>query len=72
MQNAPRDPSTTGAAVSVGLSLLAALAFMGLATLTGETSWAGRLVGAVWVFLLTAIILMPVIVPRVRARAGRR
>ncbi len=53
-------------ALCLGLSLLAALAFVALATLKGEVSWASRLIGAVWVFLLTAIILMPVVIPRVR------
>ena len=63
-----RNPSAVAAALYLGLSLLAALAFVGLATLRGEASWASRLIGAVWVFLLSAIILMPVVIPWVRKR----
>lgn len=63
-----RNPSAVAAALYLGLSLLAALGFVGLATLKGEASWAGRLIGAVWVFLLSAIILMPVVIPWVRKR----
>jgi len=65
---AGRSPSTVAAAVYLGLSLLAALAFVGLAALKGERSWAGLVVGAVWVFCLTTILLMPVVIPRVRKR----
>ncbi len=63
--------STLAAAVYLGLSSLAALAFVGLATLKGE-AWSARLIGGVWVFLLTAIILMPVVIPWVRKHAEGR
>ncbi len=61
-----RSPSALAAALYLGLSALAALAFVALATLKGETSWAARAIGAVWVFLLTNVVLMPVVIPWVR------
>ena len=67
-----RNPSAVAAAVYLGVSLLAAAAFAGLATLKGETSWPSRLIGAAWVFLLTTIVLMPVVIPWVRNRAEGR
>jgi len=43
-----------------------------LAALKGETSWSARLIGGVWVFFLTTIILMPVVIPWVRKHAEGR
>ncbi len=67
-----RKASTVAAVLYLGLSLLAALAFVVLAALKGETSWSARLLGGVWVFFLSAIILMPVVIPWVRKRAEGR
>ncbi|MDR7414530.1 MAG: hypothetical protein QN202_10125 [Armatimonadota bacterium] len=67
-----RHPSAAAAALYLGASLLAAAAFVGLATLKGETSWSSRLIGAAWVFLLTTIVLMPVVIPWVRKRTEGR
>lgn len=69
---AQRSPSAVAAALYLGLSALAATLFVMLATLKGETSWASRLIGAAWVFLLTAIVLMPVVIPWVQKRAQGR
>lgn len=66
----PKRPnaSAVAAVLYLGLSALAAGAFVAGATWKGESSWAARLIGAVWVFLLTAIILMPVVIPWARRR----
>ncbi len=69
---AVRNPSAVAAAVYLGVSFLAAAAFAVLATLKGETSWPSRVIGAAWVFLLTTIVLMPVVIPWVRNRAEGR
>ena len=50
------------------LSLAAALAFFLVTVLTGDYSWVARVGGAVWVFLLSMIILMPTVTPWVRKR----
>jgi hypothetical protein len=49
-----------------GISLGAAATFMLVTVLTGEYAWVARVGGAVWVFLLSMIILMPVVIPRVK------
>lgn len=67
-----RNPSAAAAAVYLGASLLASAGFAVLATLKGETSWPSRLIGAAWVFLLTTIVLMPVVIPWVRKRVEGR
>jgi hypothetical protein len=59
------------AAIYTGISLAAAVAFLLITILTGDHGWVARLGGAVWVFVLSMIILMPVVIPRVkRAIAG--
>lgn len=63
-----RSASHVAAILYLGLSFLAALAFVAAAILKGESSWAGRLIGAAWVSLLTVIILMPVVIPWARRR----
>ena len=56
-----------GAAIYTGLSLLIAGAFLVL-TLLGSYDWVARLGGAGWVFLLSMIVLMPVVIPRMKKR----
>jgi hypothetical protein len=58
------------AALYTGLSLLAGLAFL-LATLFGDYDWVARIGGAIWVFALCMIILMPTLTPWVRERMNR-
>ena len=56
-----------GALIYTGLSLVAALIFFFLAS--GEKyPPVARYGGAGWVFLLTLIILMPVIIPRLKKK----
>ena len=56
--------------IYTGLSLAAALGFV-LATLLGDYDWVARIGGAIWVFGLCMIILMPTIIPWVRERMNR-
>ena len=56
--------------IYTGLSLAAAIGFV-LATLFGDYDWVARIGGAVWVFALCMIILMPTITPLVRERMNR-
>lgn len=50
-----------------GISLLAAVLFF-VGTLAGEYTTVERVGGAAWVFLLSMIILMPVVIPIVKRR----
>jgi len=49
-------------------SLLAALIFLLATVLTGDYGWVSRIGGAVWIFALSMIILMPTVTPLVRGR----
>lgn len=53
--------------IYTGISLLAAVLFL-LATLPGDYTAVERTGGTVWVFILSMIILMPIIVPRVKKK----
>ncbi len=57
------------AIIYTSISLLAVLLFLGV-TLAGNYTWVARLGGAAWVFLLSMIVLMPIITPLVKARLG--
>ena len=59
------------AAIYTGLSLLAALSFLLVTVLTGDYSWVARVGGAIWVFGLSMIVLMPTITPMIRQRNTR-
>ena len=67
---ARKDPGRLSAAIYTGASLAAGLAFFSVTLLGGDYSWVARVGGAVWVFALTMIILMPTVTPWVR-RWGR-
>jgi len=54
------------ATIYAGVSLGVAVAFLLVTVLTGDYRWVARLGGAVWVFVLSMIILMPVVIPRVK------
>ncbi len=59
----------TSAAIYTGISLAASGLFL-VATLAGEYTLVERIGGAGWVFLLSMIILMPIITPLVKKKRG--
>ena len=59
---------TIAAVVYTGLSLATGLVFLAITTAFGEYDWVARLGGAIWVFALCMIILMPTVMPWVRER----
>jgi len=50
------------------VSLAAAGVFFAITALTGDDGWVARLGGAGWVFFLSMIILMPVVIPWMKQR----
>ncbi|MBF8266947.1 MAG: hypothetical protein HW388_455 [Dehalococcoidia bacterium] len=64
-----RKVSAISALVYMGLSTLAAGLFLAI-TLAGDYSWVARLGGSAWIFLLSNIVLMPVVIPAVKKRLG--
>lgn len=54
--------------VYTGISLLAAFAFFLAASLLDKYSASAIYGGAVWVFLLTMIVTMPIVIPAVKQR----
>ncbi|MBI2305386.1 MAG: hypothetical protein HYU86_11655 [Chloroflexi bacterium] len=59
--------SIISAAIYLGISLTAALIFLGV-TLMGNYTWVARIGGSLWIFLLSNIVLMPVVIPWVKKR----
>ena len=59
------------AAIYGGLSLAAGLVFLAVTIAFGDYDWVARIGGAIWVFALCMIILMPTITPLVRERTKR-
>ncbi len=55
------------AALYTGISLIITGLFL-VATLAGNYSMVERIGGALWVFLLSMIILMPIVIPLVKAK----
>ena len=55
------------AAIYTGISIVVAGLFL-LGTLANEYTLVERIGGAVWVFLLSMIILMPLIIPLVKKK----
>jgi hypothetical protein len=62
-----RNIGLVSAVIYTSVSLIAAAAFAFAATLRGYGA-VERLGGAFWVFLLSMIILMPVVIPFVKSR----
>jgi hypothetical protein len=67
-----RRVGLVSALIYVGLSLVAAGAFLAV-TLPGDYSWVARVGGAAWIFALSMMAWMPIVIPAVRRRvtAGR-
>ncbi|MBI2934445.1 MAG: hypothetical protein HYY29_02620 [Chloroflexi bacterium] len=59
------SPALVAAIIYTGISVLASGVFV-VVTLIGDYSWVARVGGAAWVFLLTMIVLMPVVIPAVK------
>ncbi len=57
------------AIIYTGASVVAAAVFL-LATLTGTYTIVERVGGTLWVFLLSMIILMPIVTPRIKRKLG--
>jgi len=57
------------AVISAGISVIIAGLFL-LGTLAGQYTMVERIGGIAWVLLLSMIILMPVVTPRVKKRFG--
>ncbi len=57
------------AIIYTGASVVAAAVFL-LATLPGTYTIVERVGGTLWVFLLSMIILMPIVTPRVKKKLG--
>jgi len=64
-------PAWVSAFIYVGISLAAAGTFLGVTTARDYT-WVARAGGAAWIFLLSTIILMPLVIPAVRKRLGQK
>jgi type IV secretory pathway TrbD component len=59
------------AAIYTGLSLAAGLLFLAITVAFGDYDWVARIGGALWLFALCMIILMPTVTPLVRERTNR-
>ncbi|MBI2851340.1 MAG: hypothetical protein HYX80_09965 [Chloroflexi bacterium] len=64
-----KNINVTSAIIYTGISLLAAGLFL-LATSAGTYTIVERVGGAAWVFFLSTIILMPIIIPLVKRKLG--
>jgi formate/nitrite transporter FocA (FNT family) len=62
---------TVAAAIYAGLSMAAGLIFVAITVTFGDYDWVARIGGALWVFGLCMIILMPTVMPWVRERMNR-
>lgn len=62
--------NTVSAVVYTASASLAAVVLFGLA-IAADYNWVARIGGAGWVFLLTMIILMPIVPSLLRERAGK-
>jgi len=59
------------AVIYTGLSLAVGLVFLAITTAFGDYDWVAHIGGALWVFALCMIILMPTVTPWVRERTKR-
>ncbi|MFH1646913.1 MAG: hypothetical protein ABID71_04375 [Chloroflexota bacterium] len=62
-----KNVTTISALIYTGLSVLTAGLFL-LGTLAGEYTLVERIGGTGWVFLLSMIILMPIVMPLMKKR----
>ena len=64
-----RRVSVVSALVYLGISALAAGLFLAI-TLAGDYTLVARIGGSAWIFLLSNIVLMPLVIPAVKKRLG--
>jgi len=62
-------PGLVSAFIYLSIALVASGIFLAI-TIAGDYTWVARVGGAVWIFLLSTIILMPIVIPAVRKRLG--
>ncbi len=62
-----RNVGFISAVIYTGISLIVAGLFLAV-TLAGEYNAVERIGGTIWVFLLSIIILMPIIIPQVKKK----
>ncbi len=62
-----KNVGVVSAIIYTGASLVTAAIFL-LATLAGTYTIVERIGGTLWVFILSMIILMPIVTPRVKKR----
>lgn len=55
------------AVIYTGLSLVISFVFLAI-TFLGDYTWVARLGGSTWVFILSMIVLMPLVIPYVKKR----
>jgi hypothetical protein len=58
------------ALIYTGVSLLVSGTFLAV-TVAGDYTWVARAGGAAWVFGLSMIVLMPLVIPAVKRRIGQ-
>lgn len=63
-----REVARRSAWIYIPISLGAALLFLLAASLTGDYPLVARIGGTVWVGLLSLIVSMPMVIPRVKKR----
>jgi len=66
-----RKPGFISAFIYLGISTVASGIFL-VVTIVGDYSWVARAGGVAWIFLLSNIILMPLVIPAVRKRLGQK
>jgi hypothetical protein len=62
------NAGAVAAAMYTGLSVAVGLVFLAVTIAFGDYDWVSRIGGAVWVFALCMIILMPTVTPWIRDR----
>jgi len=63
-----RSVGSISALIYTGISLVTSGAFFLVTTLSGNYDWVTRVGGAFWVFLLSMIVSMPLVIPLVKKR----
>ncbi len=71
MEGIQRNATRISAVVYTLISLSAALAFLVIASISGEYTATAIYGGSAWVFLLSMIVTMPTITPWVKKRLKR-